>query len=73
MLDIYNYRKNITITTTPNGDIVMTMNDAILTSLINYIHDASELQRQQGYSATAESTKALWRALCEKEEQLEEA
>lgn len=73
MLDIHNYRKNITITTTPNGDKVITMNDAILTTLINHIHDASELQRQQGYTATAESTKALWRALCEKEEQLEEA
>lgn len=73
MKNIYDYQANITLTKTPNGDIVMTMNDAILTDLINYTHDASELQKQQGYSATAENTKALWRALCEKEEQLEEA
>lgn len=72
MKNIYDYQANITLTKTPNGDFVMTMNDAILTALINHIHDASELQRQQGYDATAESTKALWRALCEKEEQLEE-
>lgn len=45
MLDIYNYKKNITITTTPNGDKVITMNEAILISLINCISDASEFQR----------------------------
>lgn len=73
MKNIYDYQANITIAKTPNGDIVMTMNDAILTNILNDIHDASELQRQQGYEATSESTKALWRALCEKEEQLEEA
>lgn len=73
MKNIYDYQANITITKTPNGDFVMTMNDAILTNILNDIHDASELQRQQGYDATANSTKDLWRALCEKEEQLEEA
>jgi hypothetical protein len=66
MLDIYNYRKNITITTTPNGDKVITMNDAILTALINHIDDASEFQRSKGYGATADDTKELWRALNEK-------
>lgn len=68
---LFDYQANIAITKTPNGDIVMTMNDAILTALINHIHDASELQRQKGYDATSEDTKDLWRALCEKEEQLE--
>lgn len=68
---LYDYQANIAITKTPNGDIVMTMNDAILTALINHIHDASEFQKQQGYDATAGDTKAFWRALCEKEEQLE--
>lgn len=72
MKNIYDYKANITLTKTPNGDIVMTMNDAILTSLINCIDGASELQKQKGYNATAKDTKALWRALCEKEEQLEE-
>lgn len=69
---LYDYQANITITKTPNGDVVMTMNDAILTALINHIHDASELQNQKGYNSTAEDTKALWRALYEKEEQMEE-
>lgn len=73
MKNIYDYKANITITKTPNGDIVMTMNEAILTSLINCIDDASELQKQKGYNATADDIKEMWRALCEKEEQLEEA
>lgn len=73
MKNIYDYQANITLTKTPNGDFVMTMNGAILTALINHIHDASELQRQEGHNFTADDTKALWRALCEKEEQLEEA
>lgn len=72
MKNIYDYKANITLAKTPNGDIVMTMNEAILISLINCIGDASECQRSKGYEATSESTKALWRALCEKEEQLEE-
>lgn len=71
MKNIYDYQTNVTLTKTPNGDIVMTMNDAILIALINYTHDAYELQRQKGYNATAENAKALWRALCEKEEQME--
>ena len=29
MKDIYNYNKNITLTKTVNGDVVMTMNEAI--------------------------------------------
>lgn len=69
---LYNYQANITLTKTPNGDVVMTMNDAIFTALICHIHDASELQAQNGHTATAEDTKELWRALYEKEEQLEE-
>lgn len=73
MKNIYDYQANITLTKTPNGDFVMTMNDAILTALINHIHDASELQKQEGRNFTADDTKALWRALCEKEEKLEEA
>lgn len=73
MKNIYDYQANITLTKTPNGDFVMTMNEAILTSLINCIDDASERQRSKGYNATADDTKEMWRALCKKEEQLEEA
>lgn len=67
MLDIYNYKKNITITTTPNGDKVITMNRQILVTLINSVSDASDLQKSKGLDATAEDTKELWRALIEKE------
>ena len=66
MTDIYNYKKNITITTTPNGDKVITMDEAILISLINCIDDASEHQRSKGLDATADDTKELWRALSDK-------
>jgi hypothetical protein len=66
MKDIYDYQANITLTKTPNGDFVITMNDAILTALINHIDDASEFQRSKGYGATADDTKELWRALSEK-------
>jgi len=66
MKNIYDYQANITLTKTPNGDFVMTMNDAILTALINHIDDASEFQRSKGYGATADDTKELWRALNEK-------
>ena len=67
MKDIYNYNKNININKTPNGDVVITMNKQILTSIINHIHDASEHQKEQGYEATAEDTKELWEALYNKE------
>ena len=67
MLDIYNYRKNITITTTPKGDKVITMNKEILTFLINCVSDASDYQRSKGYRATADDTEEMWKALMEKE------
>ena len=67
MTDIYNYKKNITITTTPNGDKVITMNEAILTSLINIVGDAADYRKLKGLDATAEDTHELWRALMDKE------
>ena len=67
MLDIYNYRKNITITTTPNGDKVITMNRQILVTLINSVSDAAHYQKNKGLDATSEDTLELWRALIEKE------
>lgn len=66
MLDIYNYRKNITITTAHNGDKVITMNRQILVSMLNSLCDASDFQKSKGLGATAEDTKELWRALMDK-------
>lgn len=66
--DIYNYQANITVTTTPHGDKVITMNDAIFTKLLNDIFDASRHQQEEHLDASAEDTIALWRALAAKEE-----
>lgn len=65
---MYDYDKNINIITTPNGDKVITMNDAIFTKLLNDIFDAKLYQQFKKLDATAEDTKKLWQALADKEE-----
>ena len=70
MKDIYNYEKNITITKTVNGDVVMTMNDAILTSILNHIWDGGQHQADNGLNATAEDTLKLWTVLAEKKDNM---
>lgn len=60
---IYDYEANINITTTPNGDKVLTMNDAIFTKIINDIYEASQSQEKKGFTATSRDTLNLWRAL----------
>lgn len=67
MKNIYDYKNNITITTTPNGDKVITMNRQILVSMLNSLCDASDFQKSKGLDAMAEDTKELWRALMDKE------
>ena len=68
MNSLYDYENNITVTTTPNGDKVVTMNSAIFTEILNAINDASNYQNEKGYKATAETTLELWRNLCDKED-----
>lgn len=60
---IYDYKNNIKITTTPNGDKVITMNEAILTKLCNDIFEAQMAQQNRGLEATAKDTNELWQAL----------
>ena len=60
---IYDYEANINITTTPSGDKVITMNDAIFTKIINDIYEASQSQEKKGLSATSRDTMRLWHAL----------
>lgn len=60
---IYDYEANINITTTPNGDKVLTMNDAIFTKIINDIYEASQSQDKKGFTATSSDTLKLWRVL----------
>ena len=68
MKNIYNYKANITITTTATGDKVITMNSEILTSILNHIYDASEYQRGRKLDATADDTMELWKELKEKKD-----
>lgn len=67
-MNIYDYQANITVTTTPNGDKVITMNNAIFTKLLNDLFDAQMYQENKNLNATARDTQELWRALADKEE-----
>ena len=66
MENIYNYKKNINVITTVNGDKVITMNEAIFTTIRNAIYNGSENQRDKGYDATADDLVELWKVLVEK-------
>ncbi len=66
-INYYNYKKNISVVTTPNGDKVVTMNNEVFVSLVNSISDAAKLQENEGHTATSEDTKKLWRTLLDKE------
>lgn len=68
MAHIYDYETNISVVTTPSGDKVITMNEAIFNRIVNNIYDACEQQKREGHLYTAEDTKKLWQALCYKEE-----
>jgi hypothetical protein len=69
MTNIYDYQANITVTTNPRGDKVITMNDAIFDELLNDIFDAKMYQESKNLSATARDTVALWNALAGEDEQ----
>jgi hypothetical protein len=67
--DYYNYRKNISVVTTPNGDKVITMNSQVFDLLVNHLYDAAKLQENEGHNATSKDTKELWGALMDKEKE----
>lgn len=67
--DYFNYRKNISVVTTPNGDKVITMNSAVFNLIVNHLYDAAKLQEKEGHPATSEDTKELWEALMDKEKE----
>lgn len=67
MKSLYDYDNNINIITTPNGDTVITMNEAIFTEMLNAIYDGQVAQKADGLTATAENTNKLWTALYDKE------
>ena len=66
--DIYNYQKNIKISKTASGDVVLTMNEPILITLINCVYDAAEYLKGQGLNASYEDISNLWKALYEKDD-----
>ena len=68
-IDYYNYKKNISVVTTPNGDKVITMNSQVFDLLVNHLYDAAELRADEGHNATSEDTKELWGALLDKEKE----
>lgn len=63
MKEFYNYIKNINVDTTANGDKVITMNEAIFTTIRNAIYDSAEYQEEKGYDATSDERMDLWSAL----------
>lgn len=67
--DYYNYQKNISVVTTPNGDKVITMNSQVFDTLVNHLYDAVKLQESEGHKATSEDTEKLWRTLLDKEKE----
>lgn len=69
---LYDYEKNIKITKNKNGEIVVKMNDAILTRLICCVSDAEDQARQDGYKATADDNRKLFTILYNKQKQLGE-
>ena len=69
IIDYYNYKKNISVVTTPNGDKVITMNSQVFDKLVNSLYDAVKLQVNEGHNATSEDTKELWEALMDKEKE----
>ena len=63
MEDIYNYEKHVKVVTTPSGDKVITMNDAIFMSMIVALYEGRDHQEQDDRNATAENTQSLINAL----------
>lgn len=63
MKNIYDYKNNINVITTPNGDKVITMNEAVYVELLNHLFDASAYQKLNNHNATAKSTMEMWKAL----------
>ena len=71
MKSMYNYKSNITVTTTVNGDKVITMNSEILTELLNDLYEAHDSYEKRHLDGLAENTIELWQALKGKSDESE--
>lgn len=71
MKSIYNYKSNITVSTTASGDKVITMNKEILTELLNDLYEAHDSYIQRDLKGLGENTLELWSALKGKSDESE--
>ena len=71
MKSMYNYKSNITVTTTVNGDKVITMNKEIFTELLNDLFEAHDSYVRRNLDGLADTTIELWRALRDKSDESE--
>lgn len=71
MKTIYNYKSNITVSTTASGDKVITMNKEILTELLNDLYEAHDSYIQRDLKGLGENTLELWSALKGKSDESE--
>lgn len=63
---MFNYN-NIKVNTNENGEKVITMPKEIFTELIVKVMQSEDYEKEHKYNATAECTKQLWMALCDKD------
>lgn len=71
MKSIYNYKANITVSTTASGDKVITMNREILTELLNDLYEAHDSYVQRDLKGLGENTLELWSAIKGKSDESE--
>ena len=71
MKSMYNYKANITVTTTINGDKVITMNSELLIELLNDLYEAHDSYEKKHLSSLAGNTIELWQALKGKSDESE--
>lgn len=71
MKSIYNYKSNITVSTTASGDKVITMNKEILTELLNDLYEAHDSYVQRDLKGLGENTLELWSAIKGKSDESE--
>lgn len=71
MKSIYNYKTNITVSTTATGDKVITMNKEIFTELLNTLYEAHDSYIKRDLNSLAENTIELWGAMLKKSEESE--
>ena len=62
-MDNYNYKANIKVVTTSNGDKVITMNSQIYVALLNNLYDAHYHHEEHNRQLLADNVIKMWKAL----------